>query len=91
MFAALRSGFGHERRPRSLKITVWLVIVLGVAGLYIQQPPIQPPGNNPWNSSRPKKCPVCRHRVIPKRRGRCVCQNCGHRFMADEADDYRHR
>lgn len=91
MFAAIKSGLGYER-DRSLAVMVWLVLALGVvAGNYIQEPPIQPPGILPWTSGQPKECPVCHHGVIPKRRGRYICKYCGHSFKASEATDYRRR
>lgn len=91
MFATPRSGSGHVPWDRSLEATVWLTIAFGVAGLYMQEPPIQPPGIFPWRGLLPKKRPACGRRVIPNKAGRCVCKNCGHRFMAGEADDYRRR
>lgn len=44
MFTALRFGLGRERQNRSLGAAVRLMIAFGAAGLFIQEPPIQPPG-----------------------------------------------
>lgn len=65
-----------------------LMLVFGLAGLYVQLPPPRPPGVNPSKPNKWKKCPRCGAAVRPNRDGLCVCPNCSKKFDAEDAKDY---
>jgi hypothetical protein len=86
MFIPFQSA--SRRRGRLLGFAISLAVALGLAGLYVNKPPIPPPGVNPSKGGRPKKCPACGYAVRPKRRGHYKCLRCGKKFKAADADDY---
>jgi hypothetical protein len=65
-----------------------LLLIFGLAGVYVQKPPLGPPGINPSGPVKWKKCPRCGTAVRPNKDGLYVCLNCGKKFYAAEAKDY---
>jgi hypothetical protein len=77
-----------RRLGRSREPTIMLMLVFGLAGAYIQRPPLGPPGINPSKPNKWKKCPRCGAAVLPNRDGLCVCPNCSKKFDAADAKNY---
>ena len=77
-----------RRLGRSLESAIMLILVFGLAGAYVQQPPLRPPGRNPSKPYKWKKCPRCGAAVLPSQDGLCVCPNCSKKFDATDAMDY---
>jgi hypothetical protein len=75
------------RRRRSVKPAIMLTLAFALTGIYVQFPPLPPPGYNPWGSRR-KECPNCGNPVRPARDGHCYCKNCRWEFEAEDAKDY---
>lgn len=76
----------HWSRWPGFAISV--MVIFGLAAIYVSMPPMGPPGYNPEEDNEWKACPVCGEPVQAKLDGRCVCEVCGTRFKAAEADDY---
>ena len=89
MSVPFQSASMPKRGRRSIELAIAVTLVLGLVGLSVQGPPLQPPGWVPGESGNPKICPNCGQVVRPARRGRYVCRLCGEKFTASEAEDYR--
>lgn len=82
-------GTSRRRRlGRSLESAIMLMLLFGLAGVYIQRPPLGPPGSNPRMPAEWKMCPRCGTAVRPNQDGLCVCPNCYKKFDAADAEDY---
>ena len=77
------------RLSRSVTPAITLALSFGLTGVYVNLPPLPPPGMNPRGSSRWKKCPGCGKPVRPARDGLCVCKNCYEEFDSADAQDYK--
>ena len=64
------------------------MLVFVLAGVYINLPPLGPPGANPLEPTKWKKCPECGRAVRPGLDGYCVCKYCYAEFEAADAKDY---
>jgi hypothetical protein len=88
MFVPFQSVSMRRCRGRPLGLAIPLTLVLGLTGLSVQGPPLQPPGDIPGRSGQPKKCPGCDQAVRPDRHMHYTCLICGMEFIAAEAEDY---
>ena len=88
MFIPFRPISRRKLWGLSLRIAISLPVAFGLAGLFVQLPPLGPPGTNPSKPNIWKKCPKCGNAVRPKKDGHCVCSNCHTKFEAVDADDY---
>jgi hypothetical protein len=87
MFVPFQSASRRRHGGRSLGLAISLVVAFGLAGLYVNMPPLGPPGGNPQNGGQTKKCPKCGEPVDPIGLG-YSCGNCGNKFKATDADDW---
>jgi hypothetical protein len=80
-----------RRRPpgRSLEPAIMLLLVFGLAGVYVQRPPLGPPGDNPTGPDEWETCPNtnCGTPVRRSRDGLYHCPKCYNVFDAADAND----
>lgn len=94
MFVPFQPASRRRRRGRSLTLAISLTVALGLVGVYVNLPPLGPPGVNPPPDVNPlegngwKKCPNCGTAVQPEQTGHCICPNCDEEFKAADAEDY---
>jgi hypothetical protein len=89
MSVPFQSVLSRRCHGGSLRLAISLAVAFGLAGLYNQNPPIQPMGINPSSGGKSKRCinPQCGRAVRPDQHGRYTCPVCRTRFTAAEADD----
>lgn len=88
MFIPFQPTSMRRRWGRSLRLATTLMIAFGLAGVYVNLPPLGPPGANPSRPSALKKCPECGSPVHSEPDEHCICVNCGKEFEAAGAEDY---
>lgn len=80
--------FRYVSRRRRLGRSTMCMLAFGLAGVYVNLPPLGPPGTNPSEPNRWKKCPECGRAVRPGPDGYCVCKSCYAEFEAADAKDF---
>ena len=78
----------HESLGGSLGPAIMFTLVFGLTGVYVNLPPLRPPGSNPSGPNKWKCCPDCGSAVRPGPDGYCVCKYCRAEFEASDAADY---
>lgn len=77
-----------RRLPRLVARAIMLGLAFGLTGVYVNLPPLGPPGINPEEANQWKKCPRCGDPVWPEPDGICICDSCSKKFKAANAKDY---
>jgi hypothetical protein len=88
MFIPFQPVSRRTRWGSSPGLVISLMVAFGLVGIYVNLPPLSPPGTNPSRGNKRKKCPRCKEPVLPGPDGYCICRNCFKEFEATEAEDY---
>jgi hypothetical protein len=88
MFNRFQPQSPQRRWRRSFSFMIALMVVVGLTGVYVNLPPLGPPGRNPAEGNIWKKCPQCGKAVRPQPDGLCICMNCYEEFEAADAEAY---
>jgi hypothetical protein len=88
MVVPFQSASRHRRRVRLFGLGISLMVAFGLVGLYVNLPPIGPPGVNPSDGSKWKICPECGEPVDVGSDTLCTCPACDEPFEVARAEDY---
>jgi hypothetical protein len=78
----------RRRLGSSLQPAIMLLLVFGLAGVYVQLPPSRPAGTNPPEPDEWKECAKCGITVHRNQDGLYICPRCRKNLDAADANDY---